>query len=577
MISGYYRQELDRLRELGAAFSRAHPALAPMLSAEATDPDVERLLEGTAFLSALIREKLEDELPEVIHSLLGMVAPHYLRPLPSATLIAFTPRKALRECLTIPRGTELKSVEVEGAHCVFTTCADVRIAPLSLTGVDFARVTPRGGTLTLRFAANGLPLEAVNLPELRLSFTGGYADAARRTMLCLTRTRELRLIPEGGRGDPFRLPPTALRLMGFAAEEALIPYPPESFAGFRHVQEYFLLPERFCTLALHGFDAWTRRGGATAFRLELELDDLPDDVPAFRDEHLRLFVTPAVNIFRLSGEPITLDHRRESYPVRPSGHNAGEYEVYAVDKVTGFAQGSLTEQEYAPFMAANPSAGAEAVYALSSRLSVSGDGMDVEISVGHAGQGAPVPEVLSLELRCTNGSLPEKLHAGDVTRPTASSPQLAEFTNLRAPTAAVRPPLGGNTLWRLLSHLFLNYLSVAKAENLRSLLKLYIFNKTTDRAAMLANINRVDGITDLRVVPAERFVRDRLMRGQNIALTLAPENFASDGDMYLFCCVLDVFLSNYAAVNTYTRLTAADSYGRSEFAWPARLGERTLL
>ncbi|WP_165176428.1 type VI secretion system baseplate subunit TssF [Desulfovibrio sp. ZJ369] len=577
MISGYYRQELDRLRELGAAFSRAHPALAPMLSAEATDPDVERLLEGTAFLSALIREKLEDELPEVIHALLGMVAPHYLRPLPSATLIAFTPRKALRECLTIPRGTELKSVEVEGAHCIFTTCADVRLAPLSLAGVSFARTGPRKGELGLRFSANGLPLEAVALPELRLSFVGSYADAARRIMLCLTRVREVRLIPEGGRGTPLRLPPSALRLTGFGADEALIPYPPESFAGFRHIQEYFLLPERFCTLALSGFDAWARRTSAAAFRLELDLDDLPDEVPPFRDEHVRLFVTPAVNIFPMSGEPITLDHRRESYAVRPAGHKAGEYEVYAVDKVTGFAQGSLREREYAPFMVANPGAGTGGVYALSSRLSVSGESVDVELSVGHAGEGAPAAEVLSLELRCTNGSLPEKLNAGDVTQPTASSPQLAEFTNLRAPTATVRPPLGGDTLWRLLSHLFLNYLSVARADNLRALLKLYIFNKTTDRAALLANINRVDGIADLCVVPAERFVRDRLMRGQNISLTLTPENFASDGDMYLFCCVLDVFLSNYAAVNTYTQLTAADSYGRCEFAWPARLGERTLL
>ena len=32
MLDKYFKQEMDQLRELGAAFARAHPAVAPMLS-----------------------------------------------------------------------------------------------------------------------------------------------------------------------------------------------------------------------------------------------------------------------------------------------------------------------------------------------------------------------------------------------------------------------------------------------------------------------------------------------------------------------------------------------------------------
>ncbi|MDO5537546.1 MAG: type VI secretion system baseplate subunit TssF, partial [Desulfovibrionaceae bacterium] len=182
-----------------------------------------------------------------------------------------------------------------------------------------------------------------------------------------------------------------------------------------------------------------------------------------------------------------------------------------------------------------------------------------------------------LELHCTNGRLPEKLHAGDVCQPTDTSPELAEFTNLRPPTAAALPPLGGNTLWRLLSHLYVNYLSVATTENLRSILKLYIFGRTGDNASQVAHIGRVDGIEQVRVTPSQRMVKDMLLRGQDIHIVLKRDNFAGDGDMYVFSAMLAAFLGSYAAVNCYTCLHVTDSAGRLSITWPARLGARQLL
>lgn len=580
MIADYYQRELDRLRERGKAFARSHPALAPMLAAEGSDPDVERLLEGTAYLAALIREKLDDELPEVIHSLLGMAAPHYLRPLPSTTIMAFTPKRALRECLTIPRGTLLKSVEVEGTACRFSTCADVELAPLELTDVRFSRNRNGTGRLSFHFAAlNLVPLARLTLSRLRLFFTGAYADAARRVMLCCRHCRQLRLVPEetASFAAPLVLSPSALRLAGFAPEEAIIPYPAQSFPGFRHIQEFFMLPERFCQLDVADFARWTTRGGGSRFALEMELSDLPEDCPAFRLEHVRLFATPAVNIFPLSGEPIRLDHRRDQYVIQPDSRNPRHYQVYSVDRVSGMMQGASAPREYRPFLAVNPGSSPLPVYALSSRLDDEGNRLCVRLAVSRTDRQPPVPEVLSLDLHCTNGRLPEKLHAGDVCKATDSSPELADFSNLRPPTAAALPPLGDNTLWRLLSHLYLNYLSVATAENLRSLLKLYIFGKSGDNTQQLAHISRVEGIEDVQVRPAQRAWRERLLRGQEISLRLKRENFAGDGDMYVFSAVLDAFLANYAAINTFTRLHVSDNAGRLLMAWPARLGQRILL
>lgn len=573
MISDYYQRELNELRERGKSFARSHPALAPMLAGEGSDPDVERLLEGTAYLSALIHEKLDDELPEIIHSLLGMVAPHYLRPLPSATIMAFTPRRALRECLTIPVGTELHSADMEGTVCRFTTTSSVQLAPLSLTDVRLDKESHGQGRLVFSFATlNRIPLSVLGLTELRLHFSGPYPEAASRLMICCRHCRSVRLVTEDA--QPRFLSPSCLRMAGFDSSDALLPYPPQSFPGFRYIQEFFLLPERFCFMDVQGLGLGASAG--TTFSLELEVDNLLADCPSFASGDVRLFACPAINIFPMAGEPIRLDHTRDQYRVRPSGSSPRHYQVYSVRKVTGLRQGESTPRPYRLFMAANPSSSPDPVYALSTHLTQDGQDLLVQIAVGrdHA---TPAEEVLSLDLLCTNGRLPERLHAGDICRASDSSPELADFANLRQPTSAALPPLGGNTLWRLLSHLFLNYLSVATAENLRSLLKLYVFGKNSDSALQAAHIGRVDGIEEMQVSPTTRLHRGQLLRGQDIFIRLRRENFAGDGDMYVFGSVLSCFLASYAAVNTFTRLHIADTTGRLDLRWPAMLGLRALL
>ncbi len=578
MITEHFQRELNMFRERGKAFSRLHPALAPMLSEEGTDPDVERLLEGVAYLSASISDKLDDELPEVIHSLLNMVAPHYLRPLPSATIMAFTPRRALRECLTIRRGTLINSVDVGDCACCFSTCADVEIAPLQLTSAELNVSRNGSGKAVVRFETlNALPLSTVALKRLTLHFTGAYSEASTRLMTLCHYCRGIRIIPDKApNASPLSLPASALRMTGFDESEALLPYPQTSFQGFRYLQEFFMMPDRYCQIEIAGFDKWTTRGMGTGFNLEIELENLPENIPSLRAEHLRLFVTPAINIFPMSGDPLRLDHQRDIYVIRPAGNNMKNYMVYSVDRVSGLRQGETTSRLYRPFMSANPGTSPNPVYSLSSRLDEEA-GLLVQLSVGRMHSQAPVPEVLSLNLRCTNGRLPEKLHAGDICKPTDSSPELADFSNLRPPTLSALPPLGDNSLWRLLSHLFLNYLSVANTENLRSMLKVYIFGKTSDSTVQIGHVSRVDGIEDMKVQPVQRLVGGQLVRGQHVDLILRRENYAGEGDMYVFSAMLSAFLSSYSAVNAFTSLRMRDISFKLDIKWPARLGTRPLL
>ena len=129
MFNKYYQDELTYLRELGQEFASAYPAIAPML-AERGDPDVERLLEGVAFLTGKIRQKLDDELPEVIHSVASLLFPHYLRQIPATSILEFTPlANVVREKLTVSRHAEIGSVPVDGVPASFAQLKTYRWRP----------------------------------------------------------------------------------------------------------------------------------------------------------------------------------------------------------------------------------------------------------------------------------------------------------------------------------------------------------------------------------------------------------------------------------------------------------------
>ena len=75
-----YSDELTHLREVGAEFAREFPKIASRLAmdgVEVSDPYVERLLEGFAFLAARVHLKLDAEFPRFTQGLLETVYPDY--------------------------------------------------------------------------------------------------------------------------------------------------------------------------------------------------------------------------------------------------------------------------------------------------------------------------------------------------------------------------------------------------------------------------------------------------------------------------------------------------------------------
>ncbi|WP_306548272.1 type VI secretion system baseplate subunit TssF [Desulfobulbus sp.] len=576
MFNRYYQEELTLLKELGAEFSKAHPALAPMLSGQTSDPDVERLLEGTAFLTGLVRHKLDDEFPELLHGVMNLLAPHYLRPIPSASILVFTPRPTLREPLLVPAGTEVASVPVDGASCVFRTCFDVEALPLRIKNAAMEQRAGLPPRITLQFELAGIPLAAWNQKRIRLYLAGGIPQGSDLYYHLMTNVAQVELSSPDGK--PCILPASTIQPVGFGQGDALLHYPSQSFPAYRLLQEYFMLPEKFLFVDIEGIERWTNRGRGSSFSLSLQLKQEPTVPVPIKQDSFLLFATPIINLFHHDAEPIRYDHRKSRYLIRPSGAKQKDYQIISVEKVSGFMQGTSKEKAYISFQQFSPQYEAQAVYNVSIAKSVIDDSLETYISVAYPGAAiAPAEEVLSLKLLCTNASLPEDLGLGDICRHTSTSPELLEFSNIRPATMNVQPPLGASILWRLLSNVSINLLTIDRPEALKTLLDLYIFTEGRDKASILANKKRVAGIESVDIQSVNRLMQGIMARGIAITLHLKRENFAGIGDMYLFGSVLDRFLSWYSPINSFTSLTIREVSTGETYTWPARNRKHFLI
>jgi type VI secretion system protein ImpG len=200
----YYQSELSALRQLGRQFSERNPALAPFLAGAGQDPDVERLLEGFAFLTGRLRQKLDDELPELTHSLMHLLWPNYMRPMPAFSILQFDPLKHAGPGVTVARDTPVESAAVDGQRCRFRTCYDTQVLALHLTALDFSAQGERTA-LSLRLEMGGAgQFSRCAFERLRLHLAGDRCIGQGLYLSLLRHLEGVELLPFDRDGQPVR-------------------------------------------------------------------------------------------------------------------------------------------------------------------------------------------------------------------------------------------------------------------------------------------------------------------------------------------------------------------------------------
>lgn len=584
----YFREELAFLREQGREFTEIHPQLSRFLHGRTMDPDVERLLEGFAFLTARLREKVEDEFPELTHSMINMLWPNYLRPIPSMTILAFKPDKSVSEKQVIGKGTQVDSKPVFGTKCHFSTCRNVNLYPLTCTEVK-AQHTREATTIDLSLEMLGdTTVGSALLDGLRF-YLGG--DKHSSQMIYLWLNHYLDKVTIDVNGTQFPLDEGCFKTVGFDSDDALLPYPTNVYEGYRVLQEYLSFPEAFHFFDLVGLDRAIPKNVTGTFSIQLHFSKtLPADVRVQKD-NFQLYCTPIINLFEHDADPIALSGRQSEYRIAPSSRYPSHYEVFNVESVTGW-QDSANEGKrvrgakrvYSSFESFQHEV--ERVrnrnalyYRTRVKESIRGDGFDSFISFVRSDETVSfdVDEAVSIKLNCTNRLLPLELGVGDICQPTDTSPPFATFANLSVPSQSLRPVLDGSLLWTLISNLSLNYLSLLSKDALSSVLRAYDFRALVDRQAERVSRQRLAAIQKIESKPLDKVLRGLPVRGLQSTLYIDQSGFGSEGDLFLFGTVLSHFFALYASINSFHELNVVNTTNQERYTWGTQTGMQPLI
>ena len=132
-------------------------------------------------------------------------------------------------------------------------------------------------------------------------------------------------------------------------------------------------------------------------------------------------------------------------------------------------------------------------------------------------------------------------------------------------------------MWRLISLLSLNYLSLNEEGRtaMQEILRLHNLNDST------ASDNQVGSILKMNSAPNFALVDSAYglipARGTQVEMEFDEQQFAGSG-LYLFAAVLDRFLAGYAAMNSFSQLTARSTLRKEVLGkWPPRAGTQALL
>ena len=608
----HYERELAFLRSHAEEFGRRYPRVAGRLAVSGEvlqDPHVERMIQAFALLSSRIHKRLDDDFPLFAESFLDLLYPHYLRPLPSSSIACFdvgSGAAQLSRAATIARGTQLHTRPLRGVTCKFRTTSAAQLLPVRVASVGFRGTTtaptgtdvPRQATATLSIQLE-LTSPQASWAALGTDFVRLYIDGDPSLVTALRESltsRVLATMVQVAQVGSWSVDTAARpRLVGLGEEDALVDFDARSHTAYRLLTEYFAFPEKFNFIDLPLPEAALRATGRT-LGLHLSLGGLrkeSDDARLLEVVGANNLVTgcaPVTNLFSTRADPIRITQASTMHAVLPDGRRAFGHEVYAIDRVYRVHQTAEGEtiQTFKPFyslqhddLLRDGEAMGRYWYSHRNASESQSPGFETEIGLVDLDfdPGLPQTDTLSIDVRATNRDLPAQMSIGNPGGDLFAEGGGAwrEIRLLRKPTPPYRFETGKGLLWRLISQLSLNHLSLTGSgiDALKEMLRLYDLPRST------INQRTLDGIVAVDYKPAQAFLDGApfatLVRGTEIRLTVDEQSFVGTG-LHLFAQVLDRFFALYVHINSFTQLKLVSSRSAEVLVTCARRsGEEPLL
>jgi type VI secretion system protein ImpG len=542
-IKEYFEEEMELLNTATTSFSKKYPHLAPALfhSDHEKDPYIERLLEGSAYLNARIRQSFDHKLPDITETLLEQLFPWALQPFPSQTITQFNPNlNKLNAPVLIPKGTVLnteKKHTEDSATITFITDDATEINPLELLHSTFTN-----DCLKLSFSISPqIKSSRLSLKKLRL-YIHEKPFVAQSIYALLT--REIKGIHfeyhSKKRNVVFVRDPIISIKPSFINKPSYSSSSNEA-KSYELLQSYFCVPHTFLFLDILGLEPILKNIAPHQFTLIIYFDSKKKNFHSVSNHAFQLHCTPAKNLCSISCEPLHITPLRNEYPLRLDATNCNQLVFSHLNKVTAYdpAQGIETPCLPATHFHKKPDS---LQYQLLRHEHLANNENPRLLIKGHEQSN---PMIISCQATACDGQIPHQFltpcHFGI---PENLKEQLSSISSLTRPSPMFLPPNLKNYQWQILSHLSYHLSPMSSLEQFKNLLECY------DWGGKATTKTLADRLHSLNFIPTTTITRGISQQGAHLQVIFESLDLVNQPEIYLFGDIMNEFLKHYQAMHT---------------------------
>ncbi len=593
----YFQQEMEYIKYMSTLFAQQYPKVARRLeltSDNITDPHVARLVESFAYVSSKLNREIEDEFPRITTSLLSVLYPQYVSPIPSMSVAQFQVSPELASSTTtakkIPKETSLFTQAEGGVTCRFQTCYamdlwpividDVSILPSSAYTFSPTQIDQISSKiLRIRLKSLSLPFGSLNMNTLRF-YIQGSMDKRQVLLEALFRSSQLIALAKDTSMQPIILPQSSLGMVGFKTEESVLPTTELLHDAYRLIQEFFSFPSKYFFFDVNGLDFTSFAKEETVdLLIGINAESLSQGFSVDKGNVL-YGCTPIVNIFKTLAEPISLNHRQSEYPLISNIRDEMTQEVHTILSVHSFDPDTGNTSYHAPyfFFSDKEIQNNQKLFWTSRRTSSNVLNMPgtrvqlgfVTLDLKPATLGT---ETVYVDTLCTNRELAAQI-IGNTLLNIEEMASLGDIVCLDAPTMPIYPENEGAYGWKLITQMALNKLSFSSdPKSLNALKEMLLVHTQLSGFEMSPYI---DTMLSMRTFPVvRRFGQDAwrgFVKGQGVEI-IVQDNYSEEYNPFLMTAVLQHFFKLYVGFNTFVQLSVKKR-GTDEICvqWPALEG-----
>lgn len=572
----YFEAEMRILHEAAQTFAKTYPEQARLLNLQIQhdrDPYIERLLEGVAYLTAHIKQRINDQLPDISANLITQFWPQILRPYPSAMIMQFNSKPGqLTQTYLMPAHTQLKTPALgeEQIICQFRTVYPVKIQPLHVINAKIQTSTT-GAVISIHLQSD----THVDINQLDLQDLPIYINAEINITLSLfyaltKQANTISVIIPRGQAPQILLKNCNIIMQPchLNPQDSILPNCHRTFSGFSLILDYFCFREKYFFVSISGLNKITWPPNTKQFIIEIKCkNDFAMDY-AISEKNILLNCVPAVNLYPSTSEPIQINHQRTEYPLIVDATSRKGLQLFSVDSVSGIETKSGKQYQYESLYDFKFLQKQTRFYA----VNYQDHGIDILQPYLNIG-GVPIiqTEILSCNLTVCNGYYPRRYLSEYTVHQLCNTTSNFTALNITRPTSIIYPPTHHEWQWLLISHLSLNYNTLGNITVFQQLLRNYCWSNNE------VNMRRISAIRLVDIQPLQKMHKGILMRGIIFCITLDESGYLSIEDIYLFGEMMQQFLSAYAQFNTYVQLKIICLPSQREIIWNMKPGLNPLI